>query len=262
MDGIFRRVTWGHSRGLHASAGVECDDAAANVEPAYIRSSGKQVIAKRTHIVKSLALQSPCWWHAKGGKISFLTPRTLNSRVVWPVHLTLRRQWTPSTHSIVHSMTAGYGCYKTCCVLPPVSRPPEVRPPPSLVCRCSCARVPPAGGSQLPGCNLCILYKNPQRKLAPWPLGSRVPAMAICISSPCPCSRLDSRQPAANMFAQVLWHRSTGVNMVISRLRTHIQRIEIGRPSSCCSVGRAPTHHHCDPSANPGFRAPSELTGR
>lgn len=57
-----------------------------------------------------------------------------------------------------------------------------------------CSR-PAGGGCQLPGAIYVFYIKIPQRKLAPWPLGSRAPAMAICISSPCPCSRLDSPRP-------------------------------------------------------------------
>lgn len=68
----------------------------------------------------------------------------------------------------------------------------EARPPPSLVPVFLAYVASRVRRFPITRCNLCILYKNRQKKLAPLPLGSRVPAMAICISSPCPCSRLDS----------------------------------------------------------------------
>lgn len=265
MDGILRRVTWGHSRGLHASAGVECDDAAANVEPAYTRSSGNWEASRRRSDPLSEVLLSMLVAR-QGGKISFLTPRTLNSRVVWPVHLTLRRHWTPSTHSIVHGMTVGYGmlqnllCTATGVKTTRSTAPNEMS---SCVPVFLCSRPARRRFFSITRCNLYILYKNPQSKTAPRPLGSRVPAMAICTSSPCPCSQFRRSQVAAGerpCSCTVLWQRFKYI--IIPRLHRQIQGIEMGRPRSCCSVGLVPTHHHCDPSANPRPPGSAELTGR
>lgn len=89
-----------------------------------------------------------------------------------------------------------YGPHRVLCAGVPVlaSRPPEVLNYPVAIY---------VFYIKIPRGNL--LHGRLDPAFPQWQYASRVHVLA-------PVSTLDSRQPAANMFAQVLWHRSTGVN--------------------------------------------------